>query len=203
MSFLAKYRGVFFIPLFALFSQGCFLQHRDIVLVPPFEGAQKTVNDVSVRVRLLRDFECVSYFGKRLVSKGLQPIQLYIQNASNIEYTLNGEDIDLPLCGKRTVGRHLYNKIIGRSIAWAFGTLIIFWELFLPIWLIDSLYSINHNQKIYRNIEKICINPKEQVIIPPQSKVYRVLFVKAEKYNHRISMIIRDNEESKQLVFSF
>lgn len=183
---------------------GCGYHRPQAVLTPPTEGQEQTIKDVLVRLKPLRDFECSYYFDNRLVSRGIQPIQLYIQNDSDRYYVLDGKEIALDLMGKRDVGAVLYKNVIGRSIVWLTGTIAFLWKLFLPILLVDALFCMQANKEISNDIGSICINPKQKLVIAPRSRTHKVLFVPVDSYHHHATVTLREQDkEDAELVFKF
>lgn len=169
----------------------------------PQEGQEKKISDVLVRIKVLRDFECAHYFDNRLVSQGLQPIQMYIQNDTDHFYILDGSNISVPLVGKRGVGAYLYKNTYARSAIWLFGTVALAWQLFLPVFLIDTVGCVQANKHIRSDIESICINPKEKLVIPPHTRIHKVLFVDQDDYHHHIEIRLQEQERQDELVFAF
>ena len=105
----ASYARIYIVSLIAVLITGCSYHRPSAVLTPPHEGHEQTQEKVSVRIKPLRDFECSHYFDNRLVSRGIQPVQLYIQNESEHYYVLDGREISLPIMGKRDIGA-VYKK---------------------------------------------------------------------------------------------
>ena len=196
MRFILLYTGI-------LCLSGCGYYRPQSVLTPPTEGQDQTIKEVLVRTKLLRDFECSYYFDNRLVSRNIQPIQLYLQNDSDLYYVLNAADISLPLLGKRDVGSVLYKNVIGRSLVWLTGTIAFLWQLFLPILFLDTLFCLQANKEISNDISSICINPKQKLVIAPHSRMHKVLFVPLEKFHHHLTIILKEQEKGAELIFRF
>ncbi|MDQ5890515.1 MAG: hypothetical protein QG604_389 [Candidatus Dependentiae bacterium] len=183
---------------------GCGYHRPQAVLTPPTEGQDQTIKDVLVRIKPLRDFECSYYFDNRLVSRGIQPIQLFVQNDTDRYYVLDGKDITLDMLGKRDVGAVLYKNVIGRSIVWLTGTIAFFWKLFLPILIIDTLFCLQANKEISNDIASICINPKQKLVIAPRSRMHKVLFVPTDSYYHHVTIVLKEQDkEDAELTFRF
>lgn len=187
----------------ALFLTGCSYHRPTAVLSPPHEGHEQTQSKVSVRIKPLRDFECSHYFDNRLVMRGIQPIQLYIQNDTDNYYVLDGQNISLPLMGKRDVGAVLYKNMVGRSLTWLFCSVAFLYQVFLPILVVDLLFCAQANKNIHNDISNICINPKEKLVIDPRTRVHKVLFVPSDDYHHHLTLVLNEQNRDGQLVFKF
>ena len=174
-----------------------------VVLLPPHEGQEVTIDKVSIRIKPLRDFECAHFFDNRLVSRGVQPIQVYVQNNTETFYVLNGENISLPLLGKRSVGAVLYKNIIARSLVWTIGTVAVLWQVFLPILIADVLFSMQANKNIKSDIDSIAMRPKDKVVVPPGGRVHKILFVESGEYHHHMSITLTKEQEDGELLFRF
>ncbi len=182
---------------------GCGYHRPQAVLTPPNEGQDQTIKNVLVRLKPLRDFECSYYFDNRLVSRGIQPIQLYIQNDSDSYYVLDAKDISLDIMGKRDAGSVLYKNMVGRSIVWLAGIAFV-WQLFLPILLVDTLFCMQANKEITNDITSICINPKQKLVIAPRSRTHKVLFVPVDSYYHHATIVLKEQDkEDVELAFKF
>lgn len=173
------------------------------VISPPTEGQEETQARVMVRVKPLRDFECSYYFDNRLVSRGIQPIQLFVENDSDSYYVLDAEDISFELLGKKDVGAVLYKNIFGRSLVWLVGTVAVFWKVFLPIFIVDTLLCLQANKEMSNDISSLSVNPKEKIVIAPHSRIHKVLFVSADSYYHHLALSLTEQETEKKLRFRF
>ena len=203
MENLAGQTRVYLACLVSVVLSGCSYHRPSAVLRPPHEGHESVQQKVRVRIKPLRDFECSHYFDNRLVTRGIQPIQLYLENDSEQYYVLNAQTISLPIMGKRDVGSVLYKNIFGRSFVWGLGTVAFFWQMFLPIFVVDLLFCLQANKNIRSDIESVCINPKEKVVIKPHSRVHKVLFIPVEDYHHHLTLTLQEEKSEKELVFKF
>ena len=181
---------------------GCGYHRPQAVLAPPTEGQSQTQKNVLVRIKPLRDFECSYYFDNRLVSRGVQPLQLYIQNDSDRYYVLSASDISIALLGKRDVGSRLYKNIVGRSVVWFVGALF-FWKLFIPVLFIDTLFCLQANKEIGTDLASLCVNPKQKIVIAPQSRTHKVLFVESDMYHHHLTIPLQEQGKEEILSFRF
>lgn len=184
------------------FLGACGYHRPQAVLSPPTEGQSQTQKEVLVRIKPLRDFECSYYFDNRLVSRGVQPLQLYIQNDSDRYYVLSGSDISLPLLGKRDVGSRLYKNIVGRSVVWFVGALF-FWKLFVPVLFVDTLFCLQANKEIGADLTSLCVNPKQKLVIAPHSRTHKVLFVASDMYHHHLMVPLQEQGKEETLSFRF
>lgn len=197
---------MFSLLFFLAVSVGCSFKgyhNPTVVLLPPHEGQELTIDDVSVRVKPLRDFECAHYFDNRMVSKGVQPIQIYIQNNTNTFYVLDGENVSLSLLGRRRVGAVLYKNIIARSMVWLIGTVTILWQVFLPILVADAAFSMQANKNIKSDIESIAMRPKDKVVIAPGARVHKIMFVETHEYHHHLTVTLTKEQEEGEILFRF
>ncbi|MGD1997560.1 MAG: hypothetical protein PVJ92_01455 [Candidatus Dependentiae bacterium] len=188
-----------------LMTAGCSFKgyhNPTVVLLPPHEGQEVTIDDVSVRVKPLRDFECAHYFDNRMVSKGVQPIQVYIQNNTNTFYVLDGENVSLPLLGRRRVGAVLYKNILARSMVWFIGVMVL-WQVFVPVFVADAAFSMQANKNIKNDIESIAMRPKDKVVIAPGARVHKIFFVEPHEYHHHMTITLTKEQEEGEVLFRF
>jgi len=181
---------------------GCGYHRPKAVLPPPTEGQSQTISGVLMRVKPLRDFECSYYFDNRLVSRGIQPLQLYINNDTDSYFVLDGKDISLPLMGRRDVGGKFYKNVVGRSLVWFVGSLI-YWKIFLPVLLLDSLLCMQANKEIGTDLASLGVNPKQKIVIEPRTRLHKVLFVPVDQYHHHMTIPLKEQEKDTVLTFRF
>jgi len=181
---------------------GCGYHKPQAVLAPPTEGQDQTTGKVMMRVKPLRDFECSYYFDNRLISRGIQPLQLYIQNDSDTYYVLSGSDISLPILGKREVGAVFYRNILGRSLVWLLGVALL-WQVFLPLFFVDGLFCLQANKEIGSDLNSICINPKEKLVLAPRTRTHKVLFVPVDEYHYHFTITLHEQDTDNVVTFSF
>lgn len=193
---------VYLACLVSVMLTGCY-HAPSAVLRPPHEGYESVQSQVRVRIKPLRDFECSHYFDNRLVTRGIQPIQLYVENDSDKYYTLDAQTISLPVMGKRDVGAVLYKNILGRSFVWTVGTVAFFWQFFLPVFVIDLLFCLEANKNIRSDIGSVCINPKEKVVLKPHSREHKVIFVPLDEYHQHMTLTLQEEKSESELVFKF
>ena len=128
--------------------------------------------------------------------------QVYIQNNSDQYYVLDGQNISLPIMGKRDIGAVLYKNVIARSVVWGLGIATV-WEIFVPIFIVDMLFCVQANKNIRSDITSVCINPKEKVVLAPHSRTHKVLFVPVDDYHHHLTISLNEQQSDKQLTFKF
>jgi len=184
-----------------LFSSGCYYRQLSL-LHPPREGRDLSQKDVTVRIKELRDFECAHFFDSRLVTKGLQPIQIYIQNDSSKVFVLDATKLSVPLVGRRGVSAKVYKNVVGRSVVWFMGVSLL-WKIFMPVLILDTLFCVQANQDAQRDIHSVCVQPKDKIVIQPHSRFHRVLFVPREKYHQHLSVTLQEQGNEEELVFTF
>lgn len=199
--------SAFFVFMAVVLLGGCSpfkgYYNPSVMLLPPHEGQEITNGNVSIRAKALRDFECAGFFDNRMIDKDVQPIQIYIQNNSDTFYVLDGASISVPLLGKRRVGAVLYKNILARSVVWVLGTIAFSWELFLPILLADTIFSMQANKNIKSDLESIALRPKEKVVLAPASRVHKIFFVDTSDYHHHFSITLTKEQGEGELVFRF
>lgn len=200
---MGKTKGValFILSSIILGLSGCYYR-QTALLHPPHEGQDLSQKDISIRIKPLRDFECTHYFDSRLVTKGVQPIQVYIQNDSKKVLVLDATKLSAPLLGKHGIGAKMYKNIVARTIVWALGVSVLWWA-FAPLLILDPLFCIQANQEAHKDIESICVQPKDQIVIRPQSRLHKILFIPSEKYHQHLSITLREQDSENELIFTF
>lgn len=196
--------SIFLCGLAMMLLAGCGGFKPAALMRPPREGECVILDDVTVRIKRLQDYECVQYFDKRLVSTvDLHPIQIYVKNNSKTHYVLHGDRVTLPFLGHRAASQYLKENILGRSVIYIAGTIVVHWPVFLTLFGIDFLRCLIRNHQVTQDIESYCISAADSFTIAPGTRLHKVGFVFAEKDQPHFSVTLLEQDSGKEKVFMF
>jgi hypothetical protein len=193
--------------LFVLLFTGCARYEPKPFLVPkPSKFSKETIptiknNSVDLRAKKLSEVDCKFYFSRRILSKGYQPIQLYVKNNSSRTYVLNSENFNMPLEYSYSVARSLHLKDMERFVAWAIPGLL-FWPLFIP-GLVELVLVSDANESLDNDFEHRILGAGDSIIVRPYSCYNRVMFVRSENYLPLLQVKLIDQDSREILNYSF
>jgi hypothetical protein len=135
-------------------------------------------------------------FGHDLISRGVQPLHLTIQNNTSNEYSLCPSSVDLPRIDAGKIALKITKSAIPRSIGYKIASLF-FWPLMIP-GTIDSIRVMTHHQKVKKDLQAKSM--KNEVVVP-YSTFNRVLFVPKKDFqkNFKVTLIDLDSLKPTEL----
>jgi hypothetical protein len=104
-------------------------------------------NDIIVTAKSYDRRDCKRYLGRDLISKGYQPVQLYIQNNTGRSYSFSLNRIDLPFARQEEVARRVYTSTVGRILGYGIPGLVVLWPLIIPA-VVDGIKSSEANEAL-------------------------------------------------------
>ncbi len=157
-------------------------------LVPSFLKENEGIN-VSYRVYSPR--ESRAFLNRDLLSKGVQPIQVSIQNNSNSSYIIKADQINLETTTPNSVAWKYSLDALPRKIAYKIAT-IFFFPFVIPD-TIDSIVSAMRHQEIKKSLEAKVIKDEEEIVLP-YSSLSRVVLVSNENFGGNFSIDLIDEK---------
>lgn len=142
---------------------------------------------IAVSAKAINAQESKRYFGHDLISRGVQPLQLMIQNNTSNEYSLCPSSVDLDRVEASKVAFKVTQSSIPRGIAYRIASLI-FWPFAIPS-TIDSIRVMTHHKNLKKDLKAKAV--KEELIVP-YSTFHRVLFVPIDKMKEEVKVTLID-----------
>ena len=137
-----------------------------------------------------------AFGGRNLISRGYQPIQIYIMNNSNKSYYLDPNSITLPIEPGDKVSRKIH-----RDLGWKTAK---YYLIGGPIWaIIEYIFSNEANKSIDADFKERTINPSRGIRIRPYETINKVIFVANENYTRHFGLTLTENKSKKQIEFKF
>ena len=151
---------------------------------------------VRVIAKAMSPGESKQNFGHDLISRGVQPLQLSIQNNTGDEYSLCPSSVDLPRIDVSKVAFKVTKSSIPRAIGYKIAS-FFFWPFIVPS-TIDSIRVMSHHQKIKKDMKAKSM--KEEVVAS-YSVFNRVLFVPKDKFKESFTVTLIDIESLQATEF--
>jgi hypothetical protein len=135
--------------------------------------------------------ESLKYLRCNLLAKGVQPIQLSIQNNTSKPLGLGDLSIDLPLVSGNHVATQFYLETLPRTFALKAAS-FFFWPFLIPS-TIDGVITYKSQKKMRHDYTAKTIKNYEE-IVPPYSTINRILFVKHRDMRDTFTLTLQDKE---------
>lgn len=134
-------------------------------------------------------------FGHDLISRGVQPLQLTIQNNSAKEFSLCPSSVDLPSIKPKKIAFKITKSAIPRGIAYRVAS-FFFWPFTIPS-TIDSIRVYAHHKSLKKDF---AAKGMKDEILAPYSTFHRVLFVPKDEFkkSFTVTLIELDSLESQE-----
>jgi hypothetical protein len=152
---------------------------------------------VIVAAKAMTVEESKQNFGHDLISRGVQPLQLSIQNNTSNEYSLCPSSVDLPRIEPSKIAFKVTKSAIPRGIAYKIAS-ILFWPFMIPS-TIDSIRTMSHHNSLKKDL--IAKSMRKEVVAP-YSTFHRVLFVPKEEFQESFKVTLIDLETLKPTEFN-
>lgn len=151
---------------------------------------------MTVAAKAMTAEESKRAFGHDLISRGIRPVQLTIQNNTSHQYSMCAGSVDLPRVESRKVAHKVKQSTLGRSIGYRIAG-FLFWPFMIP-GTIDSIRVIVHHQELKKDLMAKAM--KEETVAP-YSTWNRVLFVPGKDFKTSFKVTLIDLETLKPMEF--
>jgi hypothetical protein len=153
---------------------------------------------IVIAAKALNKLECKRYFDRDVLKKGYQPVQLYIQNNSDMSYSFSLNRISLPCARSEEVAEKVHTSTIGRILGYGIPGLIIAWPLVIPA-VVDGIKSSEANELLDNDFASK--TARDQIILP-HSCLNKIVFVPIAEYQPSFTITIMDQESNQPKNFN-
>jgi hypothetical protein len=145
---------------------------------------------VQIRAKAYSPRESMIYLNRDLLHRGLQPLQVTIQNNTGDSFYLSNSGLDLPNMSSKAVAGKLTRSAIPRAIALRIAG-FFFWPLLIPA-TIDSIITTKNYFDIRRDYYAKSIKDHPELIVP-YSTVNRVIFLPADQVADEFTLYLQES----------
>lgn len=142
--------------------------------------------------------ESMVYLNRDLLHRGLQPMQVTIQNNTPRSYLLSNDGLDLPNLSSKQVAGKVTRSAIPRSIAFRVAG-FFFWPLLIP-GTIDTILTMKTYFQIKGDYYIKSIKDHAELILP-FSTVNRVIFLPADRFSPYFTLYLQDSKNGSYTPF--
>jgi hypothetical protein len=142
--------------------------------------------------------DCKKYLDRDVISKGYQPVQIFIQNNSNKTYHFSPSRVSLASARADEVAQKVHTSTAGRAVSYGTAAVLTTGLFAIPA-IVDGIKSSNANKALDNDFA--CKAAKDQIIYP-YSNLNMLLFVPVENFQNTFSITLLDQktEEAKILI---
>lgn len=163
-------------------------------MLEPF--AQEGIH-ISAKAYSVRD--SIVYLDRDLLYRGLQPLQVTIQNNTGRSYFLSNSGVDLLNVPPKAIARKITQSAIPRSIALRIAG-FFFWPIIIPA-TIDSVITMKTHFNIKRDYYAKSIKDRPELIVP-YSTVNRIIFLPADQMTDTFTLYLQEPKNGAYYPFS-
>lgn len=162
-----------------------------------YSSSDNQDKDVVVVAKAFNATDCERFLDRNVISKGYQPVQLYIQNNSNKNYLFSLRGISLPQVSPEKVARTVHTSTVGRALGYSVGGLILP-PLFL-LAVIDGTKSAEANDAL--DADFYGKTARDQVI-PPRWSLNKLIFIPRNSYSPSFQVTLLEEASDQPRTFS-
>jgi len=186
-----------------LISSSIFLGMASPLKINPAAGISHSIHHllkeesgVRVWVKNLSSEESEHYVKKDLLSLGVQPVEIIIDNASPDPYYFSPRSIDLPLVEERDILKKVFSSAFPRQLGFQVASLF-FWPFMFPS-TIDSLLTHKSYRKLAKEFSSKSVKEES---IAPYSTVHRIFFLVKDHKTEQFCVTLENEETLESKVF--
>lgn len=156
---------------------------------------QITSNSRSVAIssKAFTKADCKKYLDRDVISKGYQPVQIYLQNDTDHSYIFSPNRISLPCASAEEVAEKVHTSTAGRATGYGAAAVLTFGLFAIPA-IVDGVKSSNANEALDRDFA--CKVAKEQVLLP-HSHLNMLIFVPMSSFHNSFSIKLLDQKTQR------
>ena len=177
-----KLISIICLPLMALTSCASYKATSLGNLSSEIMTSPSTSEKVLFGARAFTKEDCRRYLDRNVISKGYQPIQVYIQNNSDASYNFSLDRIGLPCVRSDEVADTVHTSTVGRAVGYGVGALFL-WPLAIPA-IVDGIKSSEANTSLDNDFSD---KTAKNQIIHPYSTLNKIIFVPVSGFVEKIA----------------
>jgi hypothetical protein len=128
-----KTKNKLFISFLALTISftSCASYHAAPLSAPDIIQLTPRQEEVSIISQTFTKKDCRKFLDRDVLSKGYQPVQIYIHNNSDKYYAFSPNDITLPIVSPEEVAKKVHTSTFGRVAGYSAGAMVL-WPFAIP-----------------------------------------------------------------------
>ncbi len=144
--------------------------------------------EVVVLAKAYNKADCKRYLDRNVISKGYQPVQIFIQNNSDKNYHFSPDRISMPYATSDEVAEKVHTSTVARVTAYGVASFFVF-PLIIPA-IVDGLKSSEANASLDNDFA--AKTARDQVIYK-HSHFNKLIFVPVSSYQPYFNITLVDD----------
>jgi hypothetical protein len=144
------------------------------------------LNDIAIGAKAFSKADCQRYLDRDVISKGYQPVQLYIQNSTNKNYVFSLNRISLSSARPEEVADKVHTNTAGRAAGYGAAAWFTFGLFAIPA-VVDGIKSSNANEALDSDFSSKAA--RDQIIFH-HSHFNKLLFVPVGDYQSTFTVTL-------------
>lgn len=163
----------------------------------PIMSSSLQETDILVTAIAFTRCDCKQYLDRDVISKGYQPVQVFIQNNTNKTFIFSLNRISLPYASPEEVARTVYTSTIGRAAGYGAASLLL-WPFIIPA-IVDGVKSAQANDSLDHDF--LSKTAKDQ-LLHPHSHINTLIFVPIRGYSNHFTITLLNYETRNPMLLN-
>ncbi len=155
-------------------------------------------NDIVIAAKAFSKGDCKRYLDRDVIAKGYQPIQLYIQNNSDKNYSFSLSRISLSCARPEEVAEKVHTSTAGRAAGYGAAAFFTCGLFAIPA-VVDGVKSSQANEALDNDFSS---KTAMDQTIQPHSHFNKIIFVPVNEYQSTFTMTLIDQASNTQKTFN-
>ena len=161
-----------------------------------FAPYAEEIDQVNLAARKLTVADTKKYLDRDVIAKGYQPVQLSIDNQSNMHIVFSPNRVSLPCARPEEVAQKVHTSTAGRILAWGIPGLFI-WPFLIPA-VVDGIGSSNANKKLDADFAAKSFG---ETVVQPKSFHEGLIFVPTASFTESFTVTLMDRDTKDTMPF--
>ncbi len=153
---------------------------------------------ISVTAKTFTKSDCKQYLDRDVIAKGYQPVQLYIQNNSNNNYSFLVNRVGLSCARADEVAKKVHTSTVGRVVGYSAAAFLTCGLFIIPA-IVDGIKSSEANEALDNDF--LSKTARDQ-LIAPHSHFNKLIFVPVTEYQNDFNITLINCESNEPETFN-
>ncbi|NGX45800.1 MAG: hypothetical protein K940chlam2_00980 [Chlamydiae bacterium] len=162
-----------------------------------FMNSTPKAEGIGIAAKAFSKVDCKMYLDRDVISKGYQPVQLFIQNNTEKSYSFALSRIGLPHASPEEVAEKVHTSTVGRATAYGVGSLFL-WPLAIPA-VVDGVKSSQANKALDNDFNTKVAKDQN---LNPHSYMNSLIFVPVTGFSNNFTVTLIDLETNKPVILT-
>ncbi len=153
--------------------------------------------DVILAAKVFDRRDCKKYLDRDVISKGYQPIQLYIENNTSKNYVFSLSRVSVPCATSEEVAQKVHTSTVGRAAGYGAAAFFTCGLFVIPA-VIDGVKSAQANETLDNDF---LLKAAKDQVVHSYSRLNMLLFVPIKSYEPNFNVTLIDQNSDQPRTF--